>query len=345
MLSERKKIQVRRIMELKEILGAEILAHYYQRSEVKGLSDFVGGSRSILRRAAVSRARALIVCGVDFMAAAAARLRPDLPVIAPRQDAGCPYSRAAGPELAREARLRDPGLILAAGLKARPDVIAHCDLDLSLEAASDASLDSAPAAGFRAPSSGIRIPDSVFFSPAPAPAFHLRASAGSASRRVAILPGLTGGPEGEAPGERLCGIAPACAIHAQTTAEEAARARATYPGALLGANVLCLPEVREACDFSGDSDGLARLVASLPAREYVLFCEAGLSETLEGRHPGSVFRTTETEMFCPNMKLTNVKDVLRALEALEAGAFPEAAALGPLEAGRGGGASPAGGPL
>ncbi|MDR2611465.1 MAG: quinolinate synthase NadA [Deltaproteobacteria bacterium] len=368
MPSERKRDQIRRILELRDALNAEILAHYYQRAEVKALADLVGGSRAILRRAAVSRAGALVICGVDFMAAAAARLRPDLPVLVPRPDASCPYSAAAGPVLVREARALAPGIALACGMKARADVIALCDVDLSLEAASDASLDCAGVAARRQAAG-------------PAPAAPTRGAAARAAfparprplawrDETAVLPGLDLLPSGR-PGSAVFGeSAPVCHIHAQVTAGELGALRLRHPRARVGANDLCLPGVRALADFTGDADALARGALSGPDGEYLLLCEAGLAETLAAACPGKTFLEPDTEMFCPNMKLTNIKDVLRVMEehaasgragppaaaaAAGPGGFPDPpGAAGPPAAGvaagepgagayRGGGASPAGG--
>ncbi|MDR1079533.1 MAG: quinolinate synthase NadA [Deltaproteobacteria bacterium] len=363
MKSDRKRRQARRVIELKEILGAEILSHFYQRADVKELSDLVGGSRAVLRRAAVSSARVLVVCGVDFMVRAVARLRPDIPVVAPRPDALCPFSAAAGPETVLAARRAFPGRRLAAGMKAREDVIALCDADLSLDAARDASLDPplrsaagglggvpgaaaglsgsfplriAPRAGSSRPA-GPPLPGGGARHGQPCPAV-------PPAGETAVLPGLDLEASGTPGRDAYGGLAPVCAIHAQVEAAEAGRARLAWPGAVLGANAMCSPEVRAACDFSGDADALARFVASSASGEFVLFCEAGLAETLARAFPARTFRETETEMFCPNMKLTNVKDVLRSLEGLIPAFMPEGMAARGAVGLHSGMGEPSGGP-
>ncbi|MDR1036673.1 MAG: quinolinate synthase NadA [Deltaproteobacteria bacterium] len=376
MKSERKRNQARRIIELREILGAEILSHFYQRADVKALSDLVGGSRAVLRRAAVSPARALVVCGVDFMVRAVARLRPDIPVVYPRPDAVCPMSAKAGPETALAARRAFPCRRLAAGMKARADVAELCDADHSLDAAEDASLDlpleGAPGSagtGLGAGVSGsftLRLVDTgpssrqglsscqgpsvrqgLSSSQGPSvrqglscrqvpsslqsQSFRQGSSVrlgppsrqGPSDRDTAVLPLLDLEPSG-IPGRLAYGdLAPVCAIHDQVEAAEVSRLREEFPAAVFGANSMCSPEVKAMCDFCGDADALARTVATSGAPEFLLFCEAGLSETLAQAFPAKIFRETETEMFCPSMKLTNVKDVLRALEGLVPAAMPD----------------------
>jgi quinolinate synthase len=57
----------------------------------------------------------------------------------------------------------------------------------------------------------------------------------------------------------------------------------------------------------------------------LVVAESGLVESLAEAFPESRFFETEVEVFCPNMKLVNIKDVLAALEAART---PDLAAAG-----------------
>lgn len=81
----------------------EIYAHYYIPDEVFELADFVGDSLALARRAADSRAEAILFCGVHFMLETADILanRPEKVaarngsrtlVMAPDASAGCPMA-------------------------------------------------------------------------------------------------------------------------------------------------------------------------------------------------------------------------------------------------------------
>ncbi|MDR2352953.1 MAG: quinolinate synthase NadA, partial [Deltaproteobacteria bacterium] len=113
-LSERKKAQVEQIKELSRLYGIEILAHYYQRREVKFFADFVGGTRDILRRVSLGSKNAVVICGVSFMAESARRLRPELPIILPREDASCPYSEGSGKDLVLKLKKKYPEYFIVA---------------------------------------------------------------------------------------------------------------------------------------------------------------------------------------------------------------------------------------
>ena len=55
-----------KIAELKEELGAVIVAHNYQRPEVQDIADFVGDSLEISRQCAQGDAQTIVFCRSAF---------------------------------------------------------------------------------------------------------------------------------------------------------------------------------------------------------------------------------------------------------------------------------------
>jgi quinolinate synthase len=108
-------------------------------------------------------------------------------------------------------------------------------------------------------------------------------------------------------------------VHELATAEDLAAARAAHPGAVAAVNLLCRPEVRAAADFVGDSAGLRRFCAAGRAEEFIIVSEAGLAEFLAADMPDRRFHETEAELFCPNMKLTNLKSIIALFLKIEGG--------------------------
>jgi quinolinate synthase len=278
-LSPKKALQAERIRELTRILNGEILSHYYARKEVKDLSAFVGGSRSIRERATLSRASVLVVCAVDFVVRDVRRARPDLRVLAPRADSLCPLSAAGTAALLRKVKERLPGAILCATPKTLPELTRLCDI--------------IPEEGFPPP----------FLNPPPS---------GSRERELVFFPELKGA-DGRVP-EALRDLSPVCRVHAQLERAEAEELLKTRPGSELLANSLCLEELRDLPCFSGDADALARRAGESGKGEFIVASEVGLAETLRERHPEKLFHDPPTEMFCPSMKLVNIKDILAVLE-------------------------------
>ena len=86
---ENKEQLVEMILQLKREKNAVILGHYYQRSEIQDIADFVGDSLAMAQWAAKVEADVLVVCGVHFMGETAKILCPDKMVLVPDLNAGC----------------------------------------------------------------------------------------------------------------------------------------------------------------------------------------------------------------------------------------------------------------
>jgi quinolinate synthase len=77
------------IRDLKKKIGATILAHYYQESEIQELADVTGDSLRLARAATQVDSPVIVFCGVHFMAETAKILNPTKRVLLPDLEAGC----------------------------------------------------------------------------------------------------------------------------------------------------------------------------------------------------------------------------------------------------------------
>src|SRR5947199_2506551 len=77
------------ILDLKQKIGATILAHYYQEGEIQELADFTGDSLQLARAATKVDTPTIVFCGVHFMAETAKILNPSKRVLLPDLQAGC----------------------------------------------------------------------------------------------------------------------------------------------------------------------------------------------------------------------------------------------------------------
>lgn len=77
------------IARLKKEKNAIVLAHYYQKTEVQDVADFVGDSLALAQWAAKTTADVIVLCGVYFMGETAKILSPEKRVFIPDIEAGC----------------------------------------------------------------------------------------------------------------------------------------------------------------------------------------------------------------------------------------------------------------
>src|SRR5437868_10497500 len=86
---------VAEIQDLKQRVGATILAHYYQEGEIQELADYTGDSLQLARAATTVDTATIVFCGVHFMAETAKILNPTKRVLLPDLTAGCSLAESA----------------------------------------------------------------------------------------------------------------------------------------------------------------------------------------------------------------------------------------------------------
>src|SRR5829696_3274671 len=89
---------VTEIKDLKKKIGATILAHYYQESEIQELADITGDSLKLAREATKVSSPVIVFCGVLFMAETAKMLNPKKKVLLPDLQAGCSLVASCPPQ-------------------------------------------------------------------------------------------------------------------------------------------------------------------------------------------------------------------------------------------------------
>ncbi|MBN1592790.1 MAG: quinolinate synthase NadA [Candidatus Coatesbacteria bacterium] len=268
------------ISELKRSRRAIILGHNYQPPIIQDISDFVGDSLGLSQKAAESDAEVIVFCGVDFMAETAAILAEDRLVLIPEERASCPMAHMATGAEVRALKAKHPGSV----------VVTYVNSTAEVKAESDICCTSANAVSVL---KSIPTEHPIIF----APDMHLGEYAGKmAGREVVLWEGF-------------------CPAHHYVKAEEIRKAKEEHPNALVMAHPECPMEVIELADAALSTSGMLDFPNRSSASEFIVVTEVGMLYPLRKRHPGKKFYCPSAALLCPNMKMTTLESVKRALES------------------------------
>ena len=106
---------------------AVILAHNYQLPEVQQVADYVGDSLGLSQKAAATDAKAIVFCGVHFMAETASILCPDRTVLIPDPDAGCSLADSIDAAQLAAWKAEHPGAVVVMYVNTTAEVKALTD--------------------------------------------------------------------------------------------------------------------------------------------------------------------------------------------------------------------------
>ncbi|NQX34986.1 quinolinate synthase NadA [Herbiconiux sp. VKM Ac-2851] len=300
-----------RIRRAKETLGDSVvvLGHFYQRDEVVQYADFVGDSFQ-LANAAKTRpdARAIVFCGVHFMAETADILaQPSQAVILPNLAAGCSMADMADIDSVEEAWSQ-----LASVYGTEPDASGRVPIIPVTYMNSSADLK-----GFCGRNGGIVCTSSnaatvlewafergqrvLFF-----PDQHLgRNTAKAMGVPVERMP--LWNPRKPLGGSTASALMDArvilwngfCSVHKRFTVAQIERARATHPDVQVIVHPECPMPVVDAADGAGSTDYIVKAIAAAPAGStFAIGTEINLVQRLANQYPQHTIFCLD-DVICP----------------------------------------------
>nr|WP_208420619.1 quinolinate synthase NadA [Paenibacillus lupini] len=285
MALERKAEQNRelreRLMQLKKERNAIILAHYYQRDEIQEVADFRGDSFLLAQKAAETDADVIVFCGVHFMGESAKILAPNKTVIIPDERAGCPMADMVNVEGLRKLKAQHPNATVVTYINSSADIKAETDICCT----------SANAVKVVNSVEG----DEVIWVPDKNLGHYVQQNT---DKKMIIWEGY-------------------CNTHDMLTVKDVEEMKAKYPNAQFVVHPECRPEVVELGDFVGSTTAILKYCKESDCQEFIVGTEDGTGYQLRLDSPNKTFHFASKYLVCPNMKVNNLKKLVKCLETMQ----------------------------
>ncbi len=307
---ESKKTQLTTLAEeikrLKKDKKAVIMAHYYQRDEIKEVADFIGDSLALARKAAETDADIIVMCGVHFMGETAKILCPDRKVIIPDPNAGCSLADSCDP------------VDFEKFVNEHPDhtVISYVNTSAAVKALTDIVVTSGNA---RKIVEALPEDEKIIFGPDHNLGEYINSVTG---RRMLLWNG-------------------ACHVHDRFSIEKIIEMKKEHPGAKVLVHPECRRPLQLIADKVGSTAALLDFARNDDAKEYIVVTESGILFDMHQQCPEKTFIAAPAEDAecqcneCDYMKMITLDKLRNALrdEAPEIKVNPEVAAkaLRPIE--------------
>lgn len=258
-----------------------LLAHNYMRDEVQEIADITGDSLALSIEAAKTDADVIVFCGVHFMAESAAILSPGKKVLLPRPDAGCPMADMVTAEALEQLKAEHPGVPVVTYVNSSAEVKAHSDICCT-------SANALKVVRSLPQDELIFVPDR------------------NLGRWVAKF----------VPEKRFIFWEGYCPTHERMTLQAVQQKKVEHPDALFICHPESAPAVSALADHVCSTSGMYDYCRTSPAKKFIIGTEAGILYKLRLDSPDKEFILASPALFCPNMKLTSLEDVLLALQTL-----------------------------
>lgn len=263
------------IIRLKKEKDICILAHCYQNPEILEVADFVGDSFALSVEASKVKNKAVIMCGVRFMAETVKILSPDKKVTLSNPDAGCPMAEMMDVDMISKVK------------KDYPDytVVAYINTTSSLKTVCDVCVTS---------SSALKICKNID------------------NDKILFIPDCNLGDwiAKQLPEKTFKLLKGGCPTHMQMSAADVKKAKELHPDALFLAHPECRSQVVELADYVGSTTGIMDFAEKSDCKEFIIGTENSIVTHLQLKLTDKKFYPLSKDCICHNMKSTTITDVL-----------------------------------
>jgi quinolinate synthase len=273
---------VDKINRLKKDRCALILSHNYQEGEIQDVADFTGDSLELSRIAVRTDAKAILFCGVHFMAETAALLNPEKVVLIPDLTAGCSMSDMITVEKLRALKARHPDAV----------VVCYVNTSAAVKAESDICCTS---------SNAVKVVLSI-----------------PPDREIIFIPDqFLGSYISRLTGRKLILYDGYCPVHYRIMATDLEALKSQHPSAEVMVHPECTEEVIAQADRVLSTSGICQTARQSTAQEVIVGTEVGILHRLKKENPGKKFFAACQWCDCTHMKVNTLEKLLWSLEDMQ----------------------------
>lgn len=273
-----------RVKALKISRHAAIVAHNYQVGEIQDVADYVGDSLGMAKFANHTHHDVILVCGVHFMAEAAAIMNPDKTVLMPDLESGCSLAECITADQVKNWKLQYPGAV----------VVSYINTSAAVKAESDIICTS---------SNALKIVESF-----------------PQNQEILFLPDMYLGQWVRMQSKRKIHLwNGSCHTHVRIRPEPIEQLKKDKPKAelLMHPECGCLTATMHLADHILSTDGILKRAKVSGSKEFIIATETGILHRLKKENPAKTFIPAAEEATCEFMKKNTIEKVLWSLEDLE----------------------------
>ena len=245
---------IQAIEQLKKEKNALIMGHYYQRSEIQEIADYIGDSLALAQQAAKTTADIIVMCGVHFMGETAKVLCPEKKVLVPDMAAGCSLADSCPADKFEQFVKEHPGYT----------VISYVNTTAAVKALTDVVVTSTNA---RQIVESFPKDEKIIFGPDRNLGSYINSVTG---RNMLVWDG-------------------ACHVHEQFSVEKMVEIKKQHPQAVILAHPECKGAVLKLADVVGSTAALLKYAIAHPEKEYIVATEAGILHEMRKKCPQTTF--------------------------------------------------------
>ena len=266
---------VEAINQLKKEKNALVMGHYYQRSEIQEIADYIGDSLALAQQAAKTTADIIVMCGVHFMGETAKVLCPEKKVLVPDMAAGCSLADSCPADKFEQFVKEHPGYT----------VISYVNTTAAVKALTDVVVTSTNA---RQIVESFPKDEKIIFGPDRNLGSYINSVTG---RNMLIWDG-------------------ACHVHEQFSVEKMVEIKKQHPRAVILAHPECKGAVLKLADVVGSTAALLKYAVAHPEKEYIVATEAGILHEMRKKCPQTTFIPAQ----CNFMRLNTLEKLYNCLK-------------------------------